>query len=299
MFMPRRARCGVRLATSIDRRANSIEVATDTRDTSRTAESTIGRCFLTEIAVASYFRNSQTWHGRRIDQAHTYFANVEREAKSAGVTPRYYLLEGDSSDDTWETLCRYHDERPDQIHLTKYSVRDAPPIASIVSNDRFRTLSEVGNVVLRGARDSGADLVFWIESDLLPQENLLSGLMDATRILDWERVLAVAPVAVIAPGGHRLHYDVWAFEGSHGERFNNDDLGKLLASPFGRYWPMNAVGSCALLNGRALREAKIDFGDGCFPALCRAARDAGLNVLCDLAVRIEHPSNFNVAGRWI
>jgi hypothetical protein len=250
------------------------------------------------VAIASYFRDSQTWHGHRINQVDTYFKNVDREAGLAGVDPTLFLLEGDSKDDTWDALCRYRDARPGRVHLTKHEVKNAPAIASIVSEDRWRTLSEVGNVVLRQARDSGADVVYWTESDLLPAEGLLSSLLEHTKTPRWESTLAVAPLPVFQNGRVKHFYDTWAFEGINREKWWNHDLEKLRAYP-ARLRPMRSIGSCAILNGHLLRKFNLDFGTGCFPALCNAGRDNGLSIYCDVTLEIQHPCTRNIAGRLV
>lgn len=251
-----------------------------------------------EIAVASYFRDSQKWHGRRIDQVDSYFGNIEREICEAGLAAKYFLLEGDSTDDTWDVLCKYRDAMPGRVSLTKRTVGNSKHVASVECNIRFRQLSEIGNVVLRQARDSGSGLVFWIESDLVPQNGLLRRLMESVSQPWWNETLAVAPLAVFRSSGRMLHYDTWGMTGIRGEKWGNGDLDRM-ANYGGRYRPMSSVGSCALMNAYNLRAHDLDFGEGCFPELCRRGRNAGLKLWCDTEVSVRHPSTELVASRLI
>ncbi len=251
-----------------------------------------------EVAVCAMFRCSQSWHGYPINQVNLFFDRMAEQERDAGVTLRYFLLEGDSKDDTRAVLEKRAAELGDRVTIIGHNVGGRPP-ASIATQDRFLALSEVGNACLRPAVASGADLIFWMESDLVPNKGLMKGLLEATRNSDeWDKTLGVAPLAVIEPQGQVLFYDTWAFEGEAGEKWDNFSL-KALATYPRRYRPMRAVGSCVLLNGRVLRAHNLDFGTGCFPALCKAGRDAGFGVYCDTTLEVKHPCNVFLENRWV
>jgi hypothetical protein len=252
-----------------------------------------------EIAVCAMFRDSQVWHGHNINQVDAFFERMNEQEKDAGVRLRYYLLEGDSKDNTREVLDKYATWLgSDRVNIIHHSVGGSPP-ASVATAERFAALSEVGNACLRPARDAGHTHIYWMESDLIPQPGLLSKLLDSQLALDTnDKVMAISPVAVIEPQGHRLFYDTWAFEGISGEKWSNFDLEALKRYP-SRYRPMRAIGSAALLNGKALLQNKIDFGTGCFPALCASGRAMGYNIYCDLNLEVKHPCNALIASRWV
>jgi hypothetical protein len=250
-----------------------------------------------EIAVCAMFRDSMQWHGRRIDQVGAFFRNWEGQARLAGVVPTYHLLEGDSRDDTRAVLQDWAARLGGRVRLTFHDVGGRPP-SSDGGDDRRKVLAAAGNVCLASALDGGGKLLLWTESDLLPTPPLLPGLLEAAAGPDWDKVAAVAPVALIDVNGFTAFYDGWAFEGIHGEKWGMQGVPALKRWP-ARYRPMRAIGSCALLNADVLRENNIDFGVGCFPALCQAGRDAGAAVYCDVSLDIYHPSEAFLGDRWV
>lgn len=251
-----------------------------------------------EIAVCGMFRDSVTWHGYPINQVNLFFDRLLEQERDANVRLTYFLLEGDSRDETRAHLEKRSAELNGRVTIISHNVGGRPP-ASIATQDRFLALSEVGNACLRPAVASGAGHIFWMESDLVPDPGLLKGLLEITRNpIVWNNTLGVAPLAVIEPGGQRLFYDTWAFEGENGEKWDNFSLAALASYPR-RYRPMRAVGSCVLLNGQALRKHNLDFGTGCFPALCRSGREVGLDVYCDTTLEVKHPCNVFLENRWV
>jgi hypothetical protein len=251
-----------------------------------------------EVAVASLFRDSQVWHERPILQVERFFRQMDEQGRAADVDLSYFLLEGDSRDGTRAALEAKQGLLGHAVTLIKHDVGGSPP-SSTGEADRYRCLSEVGNACLRAARDSVADIVFWVESDIVLRPQVLASLLDATQEPWWGETLAVAPVPVIRPHGNGPGlYDTWGFEGENGERWHLWQLGSLRQHP-GRYRPMRSVGTCAVLNADLMRRHNIDFRDYCFRGLCQAGRDVGLKVWCDVEVEVEHPGSELVEGRWV
>jgi hypothetical protein len=253
---------------------------------------------MVNIAVASMFRNSEVWHGRQINQVDKFFNSIlGQEGGSKHFDLTFHLVEGNSTDTTLKKLRYWQSIFPD-ITLYQKQVKGSE-VASVVSETRFKNLSSVGNVALQAARDSGTDYVLWMESDLIPPANLaISLLLPFMEESAEQSIFAVAPVPVFHQGGRKLFYDTWAFEGSDGQKWGNGDLDKLVKTST-CLRSMNSIGSCALLNGSILREHRLDFGEGCFPALCKSGREAGYGVYCDVTVEVQHPCNENVNGRLI
>jgi cellulose synthase/poly-beta-1,6-N-acetylglucosamine synthase-like glycosyltransferase len=250
-----------------------------------------------EIAVASMFRDSQTWHGRSIDQVDRFFRQLTSQEGVDISEFGYFLVEGNSTDTTWESLCDHAYWNAPRVKLHRHEVSGSE-VASVVSEQRFANLSAVANTALRAARDSGAKYVLWVESDFIVPPDLLSKLLNATRSDQWGDCLGVAPVPVFYNGGRKWFYDTWGFEGQYGRRWGNNELAELVGGSK-QYLQLKSFGSCALLNGEALRAHNLDFGTGCFPALCEAGRRAGLFLACDKTVEILHPSEAYVAGRLV
>lgn len=241
------------------------------------------------------FRDSETWQGRYIGQVNRFFDQMVRQ-QGSGVSQsqlKFFLVEGNSRDDTRAKLGEWKDILGDRVTILDHEVHGSA-VSSIESEARFRNLSAVGNTALRAARDSGCKYILWVESDFIVPHDLLARLLETAS--PW--TLAMAPVPVFYQNGRKQFYDTWAFRGAGGQRWTNDDLPSLLGGSL-RFLPMSSIGSCALLNGDSLREYNLDFGEGCFPELCRRGREHGLLVQCDLTLEIEHPCSVNLNGRLV
>lgn len=248
-----------------------------------------------EIGVCSFFRDSQEFCGTKINQIPKYFQYLnQQESECDGIKLKYYLLEGDSRDNSYEVLQQYSKQYP--IHLTKLEIPNNTPVSSAGTDERRKVLSEVGNACLKPAVQE-QDLVLWMESDLIPTKDMLYQLLERKSELNWDKTLAISPVAAIKIYNQECFYDGWAFEGINGEKWGLNDLQR-----FKNYnaslRPMKAIGSCALLNGKVLREENFDFSDGCFPKMCQIGREKGYRIYCDLLATIFHPSQFCLNNRW-
>jgi hypothetical protein len=249
---------------------------------------------VSDIAVCSMFRDSQTWCGRRIGQVDRFFDQLLRQQGVDAGRLSFFLVEGNSADDTWARLADWRAVLgPDRMTLLKHDVTGSA-VASVESQARFRNLSAVGNTALRAARDSGAKYVLWLESDFLIPGDLVARLLGSA----GPGFFCVAPVPVFYKDGRKQFYDTWAFEGPNGQRWGNHDLDRLLGVR-AQLRPMRSVGSCVLLDGDLMREFSLDCGEGCLPALCRAAGGRHLPIQCDLTLEIEHPCTVNLNGRLV
>lgn len=255
---------------------------------------------MTHVAVASMVRDSQSWGGREIRQVDRFFAQFGRQQGMGGAFRlTFHIVEGDSTDDTRAAVERamatWEEAGGEPAGELLEFHNGGPAVASLASEARFKSLSKVANVALRAARDSGADYVLWVESDLIFGDDLVARLLEGfARFTD---VGLVAPLAVFTHNGADQFYDTWAYEGYGGARYGNHDLARLKAGD--RYKGMNSVGCCALMSGPVLRAGSIDFGEGCFPALCASLRAAGTVVVLDSGTEIRHPSSELVASRLI
>jgi hypothetical protein len=243
------------------------------------------------LAVASMFRDSQTWYGRWLDQVGRFFIQLE----SSGLSPFYFLVEGDSRDGTPIALLEWQQRLPGRVSL-HVSNGMGGKVASVDSADRFRRLSTVGNVALDAARESGAELVLWVESDFILPPGAIARLLEAVNQPWWSTALGVCPVPTF--GSPALFYDTWGFEGIDGRRWTNNEQPGM--NDPARYIPLRAAGSCILFRGETLRARKYRCPDsGCLPGLCRLAVDDGYLLFCDTTVRVEHPSTALVFGRLV
>jgi len=246
------------------------------------------------IAICSYFRDSQNWHGFNINQVNKFFSSITNQENIDKNDLVFFLLEGNSKDNTKEVIKSYQDK----LNINLLEEQSTTNVGSIVSQERFKNLSRIGNLVLNKAKELNPKYILWMESDLVPPPNMLSELLSWTKEHSWNKTFCISPVPTFDINGQHQFYDTWAFEGSGGEKWNNLDLFKILSSKQ-RLRPMRSIGSCALINGELLTKYNLDFGEGCFPELCHQARTFGLSIYCDTSVKISHPSLNYISNRLI
>lgn len=251
------------------------------------------------ISICSYFKDSVNWQGRNIDQVNKYFTNLLGQTGIHKERFKFFLLEGNSKDNTYENLLQYKENNLKyQFELEKFNIDGE--VASVVSQNRFSRLSKIGNKLLEKAKEDGRRFIFWMESDLIPPKDLMIRLFKWMMALrrKWHNTLAISPIPIFNWQGKKQFYDTWAFEGNFGEKWQNQDLDHII-----HYReilrPMNSIGSCAILNADLLRKFNINFGEGCFPELCRQGKSHGLDIYCDTSLEIKHPSKEYVNGRMI
>lgn len=248
-----------------------------------------------KISVCSMFRDSQKWYSKHINQVDVYFANMKSQALDAKCELEFFLLEGDSKDDTYLKLEQY--SKFYNINLIKKDIGGSGP-SSCGSEQRRKILSDVGNACLIPAIKSDNDLIFWMESDLLPTPGMLKNLLAYSEKPEWEQTGLISPVALILINGC-IHgfYDGWAFEGIDGEKWDLQHTKKFCEV---KLREMKAIGCAALINANALRKHNITFEDGCFPRMCELLRENGFKLYCDSEIKIWHPSEHGcMEGRWI
>ena len=244
------------------------------------------------IAVCSYFRDSEIWHGREIAQVGRFF----RQLRGQGLPLDIYVAEGNSKDNTREALHREAEEaRKDghKVTILDCTTDGSSEVVSLASETRFRNLSHCGNVVLNAAKSGPLDHIFWVESDfIIKNDKLIKSLLNKLKGREPE-CLAICPVPTYETRGEFYDTFVWRSDkgGTFGpsmEPFGGDSLIKL-----------TAFGSCGLMRAKLLNEHNLDFMESCFMALCEKAHNLGLTMYADTTLRIYHPSRENVAGRLI
>lgn len=250
---------------------------------------------MTKISVCSLFRDSNVWHNIKINQVESYFLNLRKQAKLNNIIFKFHCLEGDSRDNTLQTLEQY--QKYYDVSIIKYDIGGSAP-SSAGSNERRKLLSDVGNKCLHSALKDETDLILWMESDLIPVNNMLGQLLKSIEKIDWNNSGLIAPTAIINLQGQNCFYDGWAYEGISKEKWTVQDLGKFTSQP--ELIEMNAIGCASLINANNLRKYNIDFQDGCFPRMCELIRENNLKLFCQTNCFIQHPSsNGCIADRWI
>ncbi len=239
------------------------------------------------LSICSLFRDSMKVGPVKTNQVDRFFTQCEK------IKPdKYFLVEGDSTDNTWEVLGKYKKELKN-VELFKCNVGGR--VASTAEQSRFKALSKVGNIVLEPARDLPSDLILWVESDFIVPDGTFEKLIEFSKTDKWETCLGVCGVPTLGP----LFYDTWAYTNANNEKYSNFDLEKFLKSE-DRYVKMKAFGSMALLNGKLVKEIGGNFGEsGCFPYLCQMGTDKGYDLWCDTTAVIHHPCERNIGGRYV
>lgn len=229
---------------------------------------------MTNVAVISFFRNS--WIRGHLSN---YFRQVHalQQYLGADYHVRLISVEGDSSDDTRESLHRYAKNYGMQMQLVdrSHGKRD---FGSTEEHDRLETLSWVGNGGLEAVSDTD-DLVLYVESDLVWDPGTIKRLMDRLS----PGVDIVSPL--VFAGQH--FYDVFCYRDIDGNRF----------APFYPYsrgldictWAeVSSVGSCLVMPAEIAQTIRIP-GAEVLIGFCRVAREAGHHIFVDAAERIYHP----------
>ncbi len=147
---------------------------------------------------------------------------------------------------------------------------------------RLRGFGYAVNGVLQ-ATPVVADVVVYVESDLIWEADMIYRLVDQVGVMEGEPVDIVAPLCYAA--GDTL-YDTWGTRTTDGRRF----------SPHYPYWDelsfdglneVGSVGSCVVMCGNAARRCRCD--DEALVGFSRAARGLGYLIYVDPRERIQHP----------
>lgn len=220
------------------------------------------------VAICALFRNSASY----VD----YFRAIMTSQARADIELVFSLVEGDSTDDTWQRLQKWASEDA-RVLLTKC---DVEPVADFA--DRVTKWAALGNVAVEQALTVPCDRILWCESDLVLPNDLLEQLLP-------EPCDIVAPAIFLGS----MFYDTWGFRGLDGERFTND-------APYHREFrhhalvPLSSVGSCVLFRreifDRGVRFRGV-YENGLLVGVCRDAKELGYSTFMDSRIAVLHPTS--------
>lgn len=223
------------------------------------------------VVLGSIFRNSSHYLHRYFSQAY----RLREELKERGDSLRLVLVEGDSSDDTWEALAKWG--RDFDLSRIKRE-HGGPPWGSVDDPARWRALSFCCNGVMEYIT-AGDDAVIYVESDLHWEVPTMIRLLDQ---LDDDHP-AIAAMCFTALGAF---YDTW------GHRKNGKSFG-----PFPPYHAelkahdlteIDSAGSCIVMRGDVAR--RVRFGpEDCVRGLGRSIWENGYSLWIDPHARVVHP----------
>lgn len=148
---------------------------------------------------------------------------------------------------------------------------------SVVDAQRFRQLAFVGNKILSNV-PSDADVVIWLESDLIWEAKTLARLI-------YHRLPVVAPMVYERRSGS--FYDTFAYikDGVNFTKhysYHPSILGTIGITE------MDSVGSCVVMAGNVAKGLTIPDEDVIVGA-CRAIRDNGYKIWLDVDAEVWHP----------
>ena len=220
------------------------------------------------VAICALFRNSASY----VD----YFRAIATSQARPNIELTFSLIEGDSTDDTYEKLVAWARE-DSRVRLSKVDVEPVTDFA-----DRVTKWAALGNAAVEQALESDCGRVLWCESDLVLPNDLLEQLLP-------EPCDIVAPAIFLGS----MFYDTWGFRGLDGERFTND-------APYHREFrhhalvPLSSVGSCVLFR-REIFDRGVRFrgtyDDGLLVGVCRDAGALGFRTFMDSRIAILHPTS--------
>lgn len=227
------------------------------------------------ITLCSCFRNSTGYLDR-------YFAQTEALALllyQRGDWLTLVLGYGDSTDDTDELLFDAAAGSTGAILVD--CTHGGAAIGSVVSAERFKQLAHCGNQVL-AAIPKTADVVLWVESDLLWLPETMLTLVD-----HLDKYPAVCPLVLLDRAGWAKNsfYDTWAARigGVHFEHRYPYHKGFDPKKPF----KVDSMGSCIAMRADIAREVNFPDED-VFVGLCAQIYANGDSLWLDPAVSVTH-----------
>jgi len=244
-----------------------------------------------KIGVCSLFRDSMVWNGFAINQVDRYFQQLYGQKGINLAETGFFLLEGDSRDNTMPRLLEYADRNRNIFLLQQNAEYGA--VASTEDGARIRSLSKLGHTVIELAREN-CEYILFVESDLIIRDNLVSTLLQG--IEDFPTCGMIAPI--VLSHNTQTFYDTWAFCNIDETRWSASPPYSDALQKFGRYVPMNSIGSCALIRTEAVK-AGANFYEGAFVEFSKKIREVGYSVCVDKECIIEHPSTHFVNGRMV
>lgn len=215
------------------------------------------------IAIVSIFRDSPKW----------YIKDYFRRAKSiVGHGLEWFLVEGDSINQTYEML---KSEAEGDSRFKVFKTRTGLPyMHQAIHKARFTCLAKTYNVAVDVAAFGEFDYLWYLDSDLLYQPDLLSRLAG----LDLD---VVAPICM----ARDVFYDVWGYRHLDGETVGVCTDWIKSKNPI----RLLTAGACVLFKHRFIERGARLTNDECIVGLCKEAAKRGAKVWLDPTSVIWHP----------
>jgi glycosyltransferase involved in cell wall biosynthesis len=237
---------------------------------------------LPKISIWSLFR----------DDAGDNIARYRKQVTGLDYPPellRFYLVEGDSQDDTLSEIKAWavEDERVTvTTHNTGLSrMRHTP------HPERVAGLASTGNAALDAlAADNWGDYALLIESDLIYQPDVILSLL--TNLPHPDAV--VSPYIWIPGDGSYLQfYDIWAFRTAAGKMFRPyQPLWYQVHMPTGPF-EINSAGSMVMFPIAPIVDGVRYPLETAIMGICDQYREKGYKIYADPQTNIFHPKVLN------
>jgi hypothetical protein len=231
------------------------------------------------VVVGSIFRNSAGY----VDRYQAQVRALAHLLQSGGDTLRLVLVEGVSTDDTWDRLSRWAEAGTEAVTLVKRE-HGGPAFGSVENGQRWAQIAYACNGVLEGLTEADDALVY-VESDLIWHPSVMRSLLWH---LEIDGVATVSPLSMHQAG---FFYDTWGYR-SGGQRFgHHPPYHPMLAGPAPHpagLYPLDSAGSCIVTLGEAARRTRFAEPEG-IVTWCDTLRAAGFPHWLDPSLQVTHP----------
>lgn len=224
-----------------------------------------------QLAVGSIFMNSEEYLPRYFSQ----MAALRETVRPLGWRLRLILVEGDSTDRTWDKL---HSLSAGFDAMIIKRNHNGLPYKSVDNPRRWTQVSYASNGVLEAVADED-DIFIWVESDLIWDAGLMCDL-----IRHVERgTAAVSPLCI---GPDKLFYDTWGFR-KDGQRFQKQEPYHPAVN--GEMTEIDSAGSCIVMRGDIAASCRFDPPELGIVGFCGRIREAGNKMYVDPILWVNHP----------
>lgn len=202
-----------------------------------------------------------------------------------GISVRVLAVEGDSTDDTRDSLVSA--SRKYRLDLTLDTCNHGGPVyGSTEQPERMAALSRVCNAIFDGVLPSD-NVLLYVESDLIWQPATIGLLLD--HVIHDQEFDVFSPMVMAGEN----FYDVWAFRDLEGNRFGPFPPFHHLIPTLSdnRILEVSSVGSCLMMSAAVARVDDVRVtNDNALVGWCQTARKAGYRIAVATDLEVRHPA---------
>ena len=186
------------------------------------------------------------------------------------------VCEGDSTDNTY-TLLKDWEKKEPRVKIFKLDLHKRL-YGSVICPERFWILGTCNDFILNDlAADESIDYFMYFQMDLRAPTSIITDLMKNDKDV-------VSPMIWC----NKVFYDIWAFEGTNGQKWPSGGRDWYINNGKIDLVPMNCVGSMFLAKGEVLRSgARFGLKED-VRGFCKHARELGYKVWADGRIDVAH-----------